>query len=526
MVIAIAAAFAAPDPAWAGDHHLVDALGWAADDAQIRRLLRDARSPDGRFADSLQAAARDGRAKHLPLVAAEATLLDDGGSRKMLHVRQAVVYTNTHDTRLDELVLRVIGAGEHEFPGAARVVSLTVDGRPAQSTLDATVLRVHLDEPLRRGDRARVALEMVSELHAFDPERTPYKLKRLNAEAVGVHGFSGGAVHLAGLFAQPTAWLGDGFDRRPLPINGEYAVFDPMNAHLVIDVPDTYEIVTGGVELSRGVSGGRRSVVAVSADTRDLMVALSTDLVPREVDVEGLRLRVYTPTDEALLARQITRWAVAAVETFTAEYGPLSIAELDILEAPLTIAAGAEFSGLVLVDSSPAGSGGSDDVELGLTVAHEVAHQWWSGEVGSDARDEPWVDEALATHGAMLVLEQLEGRPAVQRRLDAQERGLRDGLEVFGLPAMAADLPSEQYDLYRYGAIVYGRGGRFIDAARSAMGAEAFRLAMHDYLKRYRGQRATGDDLLRCLKRRAPDPALIEQLRASILRGPPSPEGP
>jgi hypothetical protein len=33
-------------------------------------------------------------------------------------------------------------------------------------------------------------------------------------------------------------------------------------------------------------------------------------------------------------------------------------------------------------------------------VSHEVAHQWWYGDVGSDALAEPWVDEAPASWSA------------------------------------------------------------------------------------------------------------------------------
>ena len=40
--------------------------------------------------------------------------------------------------------------------------------------------------------------------------------------------------------------------------------------------------------------------------------------------------------------------------------------------------------------------GGMTDGMLEFVVAHEVAHQWWHGLVGSDSRDHPYVDEALA----------------------------------------------------------------------------------------------------------------------------------
>src|SRR5207248_3238311 len=105
-------------------------------------------------------------------------------------------------------------------------------------------------------------------------------------------------------------------------------------------------------------------------------------------------------------------FAAAALRVFEARFGPYPYRYLDVVEAPIVGGAGGvEFSGLVTVASMfyrppsadtsvigklMAGMGGAQGSILEFTVAHEVAHQYWHGLVGSDSRQEPYLDESLA----------------------------------------------------------------------------------------------------------------------------------
>jgi aminopeptidase N len=42
-------------------------------------------------------------------------------------------------------------------------------------------------------------------------------------------------------------------------------------------------------------------------------------------------------------------------------------------------------------------------------VAHEVAHQWWYGLVGSDPVNEPWLDEGLTNYSITFYFEDVHG---------------------------------------------------------------------------------------------------------------------
>jgi Peptidase family M1 domain len=122
-------------------------------------------------------------------------------------------------------------------------------------------------------------------------------------------------------------------------------------------------------------------------------------------------------------------------------------------------------------------------------VYHEVAHQWFYGQLGNDQQREPWLDEAWADFSARLLMGIGENQCST-RPVDS---------EVFAWPAGATtggDWTS--CDGYFHG--VFYRGTEFITAIRSAMGDDAFFGAMRAWVDRYRHGFVTGERLLRHLQ--------------------------
>jgi aminopeptidase N len=55
---------------------------------------------------------------------------------------------------------------------------------------------------------------------------------------------------------------------------------------------------------------------------------------------------------------------------------------------------------------------------LEVTVAHEVAHQWWYSLVGNDVQTESWLDEALASYSQIVYQEAIHGPAAAEGELE------------------------------------------------------------------------------------------------------------
>ena len=140
--------------------------------------------------------------------------------------------------------------------------------------------------------------------------------------------------------------------------------------------------------------------------------------------------------------------AASSLATYEKLFGRYPYVDLDVVEAPLVGGAGGvEFSGLVTVASMlyrPAlsegpmgmlagllGGAGHDarvkeltDSMLEFVTAHEVAHQWWPGLVGSDSRQHPFQDEALAQWSAVLHIKERYGPE--RAKLEADRKTIQE----------------------------------------------------------------------------------------------------
>ncbi len=104
--------------------------------------------------------------------------------------------------------------------------------------------------------------------------------------------------------------------------------------------------------------------------------------------------------------------AAGALEVYNQQFGAYPYKELDVVEGPMRNALGVEYPGIVMIGASLYNA--PEKPEFEVTVAHEVAHQWWYNVVGNNVFDEPWLDEALTTYSSSLFYEFDRGPGYVQ----------------------------------------------------------------------------------------------------------------
>jgi hypothetical protein len=104
---------------------------------------------------------------------------------------------------------------------------------------------------------------------------------------------------------------------------------------------------------------------------------------------------------------------------------------------------------------------------LPYLVAHETAHQWFYGRVGSDQAREPFADEAMTDYLARFALGQLRSSRCSLARLD---------LTIYA------------YSSACYYEIVYIQGGNLLEQVRLRMGNASFWAAVKAYVKLYDGK--------------------------------------
>ena len=167
-----------------------------------------------------------------------------------------------------------------------------------------------------------------------------------------------------------------------------------------------------------------------------------------------------------------------------------------MVEAPLRYAIGVEFPEIVLISSDLFDT--PEQPEFAVTVAHEVAHQWWYNVVGNDVFVEPWLDEGLTTYVSSFYYEFGPAHDVPTVMIDLWQNRV-DQLVSNGQDEMIVQ-PLEYFenleDTRIYSGVVYNKAALFFYKLRKEIGNEAFFSGLQNYYQKFRFQIASAQDLL------------------------------
>ena len=145
------------------------------------------------------------------------------------------------------------------------------------------------------------------------------------------------------------------------------------------------------------------------------------------------------------------------------------------------------------------------DSLLEMTIAHEVAHQWWAIGVGSDSQNHPFVDESLTNWSAILYYEDRYGRETAQKMADLHLKTSFSMGAMMGGGDKPANLPTAAYSgNMQYGAVIYGKGALFYEELRKLVGDAAFFGAIREYYAKWNDKIAGPNDLRFLIEAQAP----------------------
>jgi ABC-2 type transport system permease protein len=198
---------------------------------------------------------------------------------------------------------------------------------------------------------------------------------------------------------------------------------------------------------------------------------------------QSVALQIFHhPPHRANLARMMSGMK-AALDYYTSTFGPYPYRELRIVEVPPYSISGRAFpSALALAEQSFITRTGPGLVDLTFfATAHEVAHQWWGGQIRpAYAKGRGFVSETLANYSAMLVTEKVLGPAEARRVYDYQmNRYLTQRGET------GRDVPLLQGEDHPH--VSYGKGAVAMYTLREHIGAEAVNGALRRFLEKYRG---------------------------------------
>jgi aminopeptidase N/puromycin-sensitive aminopeptidase len=178
------------------------------------------------------------------------------------------------------------------------------------------------------------------------------------------------------------------------------------------------------------------------------------------------------------------------------------LAKLDMIALPDFGPGGMENFGaityretLLLVDEKTATLEQKKDV--GLTVAHEVAHQWFGDLVTMQWWDNLWLNEGFATWMASKAMMKLhpdwqysaDNAVSLDGTLDLDSQATTHAIRA------KADTRAEIAELFD--GIAYGKAGAMVAMVENYLGEETFQRGVHNYLAAHLYANATAEDFWR-----------------------------
>lgn len=372
--------------------------------------------------------------------------------------------TFTPDLPTDEMVFRLTPNSPSSAPFGNLLTVTDVRGKTvagyeyesadAYPTTPGGLLVVELDAEVEAGDSVEVSIDFELELGdgTFDRFGT----------AEGVSWWASGFPLLS--------WEpGVGWNRDPfVTILGETATSPAADTEITVDAPEELEVLmTGAQDRPRSSGEGRRVWTSAEPAARDVSVAAG-DFDTVRATSGDTEVTVGVLPDSDVEAEDLAADAAAIIEEFESYFGGFPYETLTIPVLP-DFGGGIEYPSSILLATTAR-----------VVLAHEIAHMWFYGMIGNSQFQDPWLDESLASYSEELV----SGEPDTSD-LDT--------------PGDIGDSMAEFPDTDAYFAVVYGKGGSALTAAREAAGADAFDEALRCYVNGQAWRIAVPDDLAAAL---------------------------
>jgi len=232
--------------------------------------------------------------------------------------------------------------------------------------------------------------------------------------------------------------------------------------HVTLSAPAGMVMAGTGTTRKQETMSGRTTWTVEALKVRDWVATLSPSYdVTRGTSAGGVAVEVYTvPAHyrttpgrvDSILADAIT-----SLDKMSAWVGPYPYPVFHVADAGLTMPGGIEFPTLIMM--------GPRINDFATLIAHETAHQWFYGLLGTHTQTEPWVDEGAASYFEQAIYGGLGITPTLTRTLPCSVSATVWDTSI-----------SERELLY----CAYNGGRKVYAAIATAMGPAAFTAALHD----------------------------------------------
>ncbi|MGD0630540.1 MAG: M1 family aminopeptidase [Terracidiphilus sp.] len=290
--------------------------------------------------------------------------------------------------------------------------------------------------------------------------------------------------------------------RRAFPSFDEPAFKATYDISLVIDSGDT--AISNGpiVNDTPGPGEGKHTLKFLTTPKMStyLVAFLVGDFQCTEGESDGVKIRGCATPDKVALTPYSVEVAKYVLHYYDTYFGiPYPLKKLDLIAIPDFEAGAMENFGAItyretamLIDPKTASVGSEKGVAL--TIAHEMAHQWFGDLVTMQWWDNIWLNEGFATWMENKPVAAMHPEWNIDQLVAADEDGT---LNLDAQPttrAIRAKADTREEIEEMFDGISYGKASDVLLAVENYLGPETFRKGVHAYLSAHLYSNATAED--------------------------------
>lgn len=362
---------------------------------------------------------------------------------------------------------------------------------------DENVLYAYLERSLFPGDKVVLDIGFL------------LKLANVNHRT----GVTKNTVNLGNFFPILCGEKDGGFCETAYYQDGDPFLSETAEFKVTLKAPKDYMLASTGETLSERTLESKKEYELFANNVRDFALVLSDKYRVVSQTVGETELCYYYYQDENA---QKTLETVAETFTYYEEtFGAYPYAKYTLAQTGLCMA-GQEYPCLSML---------SDAVEKedkARAIAHEVAHQWWYGVVGSDQIENAWQDEGVAEYSAIAFFENYEkyGITRENAVTDALKE-YRSYYDVYGSVLGRTDTKMSRHlkdflSEYEYQCLSQDKAVVMLDTLRKSVGDKKFFTGLKKYYSENKYKIASIDDFVSAFEKTGLD---VQGFFDSFLQG-------
>jgi aminopeptidase N len=406
-------------------------------------------------------------------------LLDYG--QKQASVEETIKYQNQSGQELSNLILAV---EPNLWADCFTLNEMRVDGQVSTAFL-LEGQKLELNQTLAPMEIVTISISFTLAIPQIDVNNQAAIIR------TQVFGFTPRQLNLVDWYPFVVPYVpGQGWLLNAPATYGEHLVYDSASFDVIVRFAGETVPVVAASGAETPTSDGKRFLLDKG---RSFALSFSPDYLIKSQEVDGVTVLSYYYASNALAGQAALDATVHALQIFSQDFGPYPHASLSIVQEETAFSM--EYDGLYFLERPLYfGYSGADTDFLPTIAAHETAHQWWFGLVGTDQANEPWLDEALSTYSERLFNESFSPEKGVwwyQARISlAEKKNCPVDISIYGF---------YDYNCY-YTESVYRRGALFLQAVRDRIGDQAFLAFLKDFATQFAHRRASTQDFFTVLR--------------------------